>query len=171
MIYVGIYEAFEAFQKHTSHYGQTSMSCVNQFFGENAVDHLMSYPHIVWVPTTDDYTPAQIARSEGIINGKRVYVEGVSTRRCGCDLYITHRDHKSLEFLLNDIINALYDTFLGMGTPSNRGQWELGSGRWLDRDGDTTNSVGYVQSVYFYVPIYRFLPAETLETNQVILTN
>lgn len=164
-----LYEIFEAMQNHTSQYGQTSFSCIQQLFGKDSLDHPASNPRVNWVPTSDEYVAAYNASLPQIVGGKNVHMESLYTRKCGCDLYLYEKDYLSMERFINDLHMALDDTLGAIGTSGNIGNIERGSGKWLDRDGVSHDSVGYIQSIYVYVPIYRLIPAQILETINVTL--
>ena len=50
-----LYEIFNQMKKHTSLYGQTSFSCVSQYFGKDTIDRPSSYPSRDLMPSSDEY--------------------------------------------------------------------------------------------------------------------
>jgi hypothetical protein len=164
-----LWDVFQAMKKHTSHVGLLSLGTVNQTFGKNSLNSVSAYPHIVWVPTTDEYVKPLAAALPQVIGGKEVHMESFMTRKCGCDLHVFHKDYASMETLLNDLHNALYDVAPALGTSANIGQLEVGVGQWVDREGQRDETVGYVQPINLYVPIYRLLPAAKIQNVTVTL--
>lgn len=165
-----LFEIFNQMKKHTSLYGQTSFSCVPQYFGKDTMDRLSSYPRVIWMPSSDEYADPFRAASPIIIHGKHFQQEDIFSKISGCDLYLYHKDYPEMEQLINDLMNALYDTCYALGTSANIGSLQIGSGRWINKEDVSLDSVGYVQSIYVYVPIYRLKPAAILEKTTVTLT-
>ena len=156
---MGLFEVFQEMQKHVSQYGNLSFGTVKQQFGKIHLNDISSYPHAVWVPTSDQYGYPDHAALPQIIGGKQVHLESFETRRAGCDVHLFHRDYASMETFINDFHNAIYDVAPSLSTAGNIGNLEFGSGQWEDREGIKDNSVKYIQSLYISVPIYRLLPA------------
>lgn len=165
-----LYEIFNQMKKHTSLYGQTSFSCVSQYFGKDTMDRPSSYPRVIWMPSSDEYVSPNYAALPQIIGGKHVQQESLYSRKCGCDLHLYHKDYPEMEKFINDLHMALDDVCGAIGTSGNIGNVEISSGRWINKEDVSLDSVGYVQSIYVYVPIYRLKPAAILENTTVTLT-
>lgn len=165
-----LYEIFNQMKKHTSLYGQTSFSCVSQYFGKDSQDHLGSYPRIIWMPSSDEYVSPNYAALPQIIGGKHVQQESLYSRKCGCDLHLYHKDYPEMEKMINDLHMALDDVCGAIGTSANIANVEVSSGRWIDREGVSHDSVAYVQSIYVYVPIHRLKPAALLGSIDLTLS-
>jgi len=171
MICTRLFEVYELMTKHVAFVGGGTSFCnVNQSFGKKALESVASYPHIVWVPTSDSYGPARLKDYPSIESGKRVYIDGIRTRVAGCDLHIFHQTHHDVEELLNDVHLALYDIMIAEGAVSDPGDFSVGGGAW-DENASViaNNSVKYIQSITCQFPVYRLLPAQLAETIKVNL--
>lgn len=166
---MALWDVFQEMQKHVSHYGNLSFGNVKQMFGKIELNSISAYPHLNWLPTTDEYISPLSAALPQIIGGRHVHQESFYTRKSGCDVRLLHKDYASMEIFINDFHNAIYDVLPVLGTSSNIGKLEIGSGQWMDREGINDNSVCYVQSIYVYVPIYRLKPAAIAETTMISL--
>lgn len=152
-----LYEVYEELQK------APRLSGASQTFGSVSLDPISSPPHIAWIPTTDDYTDPHLAALPAVVHGKRVEIESILLRRAGCDLHVFEKDYLNLETLLNELHNALYDTLRSFGN------YSIGQGRWVDRSSLSENTVGYIQPIAVFVPIYRALPAELAGSTSISL--
>lgn len=164
-----LFEVFEMMKNHTSDFGGgISLSTVQQTFGKKALEAVSSYPHIVWVPTADDYGPYRLNSYPGIVSGKRVHIESLRTRSAGCDLYVFHQNHHLVEELLNDIIVAFYQELGATGAPGDPRNWTIVSGRWFEDPAVIkNNSIGYILSITCQFPVFRLMPAELAQTVSV----
>jgi len=165
-----LYEVYLKIKNHTSpalglNFNPISLSTVNQEFGNNYLKAISSYPHIVWVPTEDSNDAPRLNAYPAIVSGQRVSIEGIRTRIAGCDLHIFHRDYISMEILINDLQNALYDVLLAAGNADDPRNFSIGPGRWVEKsDFVKENTVYYIQSITVQIPIYRMIPMAIVET-------
>lgn len=145
-----------------SAYQQFHTVCqIKQIYGPEHARSISSYPHIVWVPTSDTYSAdrTHIWQNVPVVkDGKHWELEACFSRGCGVDLYLYHKNYQELEELINTVINALYDVLISTGN------FRVNQGRMLNREEVTENTVGYVLSCTLYVPIYRLLPVGIVES-------
>lgn len=170
-----LFEVYELFKAHVPpdlHVRENAraMNTVNQEFGIKFLKSPSSYPHIVWVPTEDEYGPPRILSEPLIVSGQQVFVDAVRTRIAGCKLYIFHSDYVAMEDLINDVHIALYDVLLASGSTIDPRNFSIGNGHWdVDPAFVRDNTVCYVQNITVQIPVYRLFPATTILTKNIHL--
>lgn len=142
----------------------------SQEFGEIYLNRVSSYPHVVWVPSSDSYSHEAIYQAKEIIyttNSKNPNTEyhlfQFMTRNAGCQLHIFHNDFKKMESMIICIVNAIYNACISLTN------FSINSGNWDYRTQTTENAFKYVLDFSFEAPIYRFQDLSVAET--LVLTD
>lgn len=135
----------------------------------------LAAPSIVWIPTGDIYTDPsgmRLDQESQIVAGKQVSLYQVYKRSCGADLVISvdggpdDDAYSKLEALIARTCLGLRD---GPGNYNGQNAFPV-SGRMLDREELSENTVGYVMQIVAEVPVIYEIPEYIAETLQITVT-
>lgn len=143
-----LYEVYQVFRQHPNVIKYAPLAD-DVYYGPEPTRGPTTAPHIEFIPTEDKYLPPLWVDRKQIVDGKWVAVEASFSRGCGVKLCLYHKQYLDLEIMINDIVNALYDTF------QSTGNFEVQSGRMINREDITNVSVGYELEFFIKVPIWR----------------
>lgn len=135
------------------------------FFGHLDFKSISADKAIFWLPTQDSVGPAEVYRDFITTDGELKAFETIAMREAGVDIYCFCKEDLELTELVNTVFNALYET----AGNTYRNFW-VSSLRYLPRDEERFNTVGYVLSVVIKIPIYRLFPAAEVQTIQITHT-
>jgi len=168
-----LYDVFELMQKHVASTATAqSLGCIKQFWGKDKLNAPLSYPAVIWIPTNDSFSYGDYDSLPAVVSGQLVEVESSHSRLAGCDLHLYESTPAKMEALINDVVQALFDVCEVLGTSVNHGRLEIVSGKWLDREEQTQQTVEYVLSIQANVQIVRFMPTAVLQSiEQTVETN
>ena len=139
---------------------------VEQQFGEVYLNRqISSYPHIIWVPSRDLFTHDPVYQSQSVVYSyekkqpnKEKHLFAFMTRKAGCELHMFHSDYSSMESLIIQVSNALYDNLNSLNN------FYINSGNWDNRNQISQNTVKYVLDFNFDAPVYRLIDVASADT-------